>query len=194
MRAEEHVVVDRQLRIGDRRVEPDRHDDADVIRLGLRNGTLANAVEHGIRDRSLHGAHEDVRVAGVGSGVFAHHQRGGPHLHVAVEDRPDPGMPLHLITDEVGDGIAHGAVEFTDHHLRLRRAPCLVGLHERLAGPHDDLLACHENASREMMVCRIVQATLFTIGGSRVNRPCRAAGPRSAADRRCRRRSSSAGR
>ena len=144
MRAEQHVVVDLQLRIGHRRIEPDRHDDADIVHLRLRYISLADAVEHGIRDRRLHRAHEDVRVAGVGSGVFAHHQRGGPHLHVAVEDRPNTRMPLHLITDEVGNGVAHRAVEFADHHLRLSRAPRLVSLHERLAGPHDDLLACHK--------------------------------------------------
>ncbi len=77
-------------------------------------------------------------------GHLADHQRRGADLHVAVEDGEDLGVPLHLVADQVGDGVAHRAVELADHDLRLGRRLGRLPLDEGFAGAEDDPVVAGE--------------------------------------------------
>jgi len=160
-------------RIHDRRIEPDRHNDAQVVRLLLGDVAGPNGVKHTVGDRRLHRAHQDVGVQGVVDGDLADHQRRRPHLDVRVEDREHPGVALGLVTEQVGDRVADGTVEFADHDLRLRRAPGLVGLHQRLAGPQQDSSAGTLALALRLAFLRHRGCSRFTSGPT-----CRRAGPR----------------
>lgn len=47
---------------GDGGVQPERHDDAEVVGLVLRDVAVAHGIEHAHGGGILHRAHEDVRV------------------------------------------------------------------------------------------------------------------------------------
>ena len=102
-----------------------------TFRLGMSPARTASSTA--VSNRRLHRPHQDVRVLAALDRHLAHHQRRRPHLHVAIQDREDLGMPLHLVADQVGDGIADWAVQFANHHLRLRSRPGRLGLDQRLA-------------------------------------------------------------
>ena len=71
-------------------------------------------------DRGLDGAHEDVRVFGVPDRDLADHEGDGPDLHVAVEDGEDLGVPLDLLADELGQGMADRPVAALLQDLKRR--------------------------------------------------------------------------
>ena len=102
-----------------RGVEPDRVDDAQVVDLVAGDVAGADGVEHAVGDRRLDGAHQDVGVLAALDRDLAHHHRGRLDLHVAAEDREDLGVPLDLVADQVGQGVADRAVQLADDDLRL---------------------------------------------------------------------------
>ena len=87
------VGLEKHLRIvfsrDDRRIEPDRDDDPQVIGFGFGDVSLANRIEHTVSDGGLNSPHEDIGVLFVVDGDFADHHRYGANLHIAVEDRID---------------------------------------------------------------------------------------------------------
>ena len=72
---------------------------------------------------------------------LADHDGGGPDLDVAVEDGEDPGVPLDLVADQVGQGVPDRPVELADDDLGLGGQVVLGPLDQRLARPQDDPLA-----------------------------------------------------
>jgi hypothetical protein len=83
----------------DARVEPHAVNDAQVVRLRLRDDAGPHRIQHPVGNPRLHRAHEDAGVPGVLHRHFGHHERGRPHLHVAVQDGEHAGVPLHLIAE-----------------------------------------------------------------------------------------------
>jgi len=137
---EEDFVIDFRGFVGDAGVEPDGDDDAQVVSFGFGDDAATDAVEDGIGDGGLHGAHEDVGVAGGFDGDLADHDGGGLDLHIAVEDGEDAAMSFDLIADEVGERVADGAIEFADDDFGLGGRPCVICFDEGFAGAHDDAI------------------------------------------------------
>src|SRR5208337_2636216 len=100
-------------------VEPDRVDDSQVVDLVLRNHPGADRVEDAVRDRRLHGSHQDVGMLLVLHGDLAHHDGGRANLDIAAQDGEDPGMTLDLIADQVRQGVADRTGQLADDDLRL---------------------------------------------------------------------------
>src|SRR5262249_7702932 len=113
-----------------------------------------------------------------GDGDLADHDRDGADLHVAVEQGVDARVARRLAAHELGDGVAHGPVEFADDDLRLGGGPIRPGLDERLAGAQHDtasgfgclllegLLLGHGQASLDELsrADRIILATEWLAG------------------------------
>ncbi len=71
---EEGLVV-KVVKLDHGGVEPDRVDEPQVVDLVLRNHAGADRVEDAVRERRLHGSHQDVGILLVLHGDLAHHHK-----------------------------------------------------------------------------------------------------------------------
>src|SRR5205823_1977901 len=99
-------------------------------------------------------------------GDLAHHHRGRANLDVAIQDGKDPGVPLHLVADQVGQRMTDRAVQLADHDLRLGAEMVLGSLHQRLARTQDDPFA-HRVTS--VSAAAISRSSSPRIDGSRIS-------------------------
>ncbi len=116
-------------------VEPDRVDDSQVVDLVLRNHPGADRVEDAVRDRRLHGSHQDVGIFFVLHGDIAHHDGGRANLDIAAQDGEGPGMTLDLVADQVRQGLADRTVQLADDDLGLGTQMILRAFDQCLSRP-----------------------------------------------------------
>jgi hypothetical protein len=126
------------LFVNDRRVEPNRDDDSDIVDDSLGDISVSNRVQNPVGDRSLDRAHEDIGVLLAVDGDLADHHGDGTDLHIAVEDRIDLGVSFRLVADHVGDREADWAIEGSDDYLGFCCRPGFGRFHQRFAGLHND--------------------------------------------------------
>ena len=95
-------------------VEPDGNNDSQIIRFFLGDVPRSDRIQDSVGNPCLDRSHEDVGVFRVFDGHFADHQCDGSHLNITIQDGKHAGMSFGLVSQQIGDGISHGAIEFAD--------------------------------------------------------------------------------
>ena len=119
-------------------VEPDGNNDSQIIRFFLGDVPRSDRIQDSVGNPCLDRSHEDVGVFRVFDGHFADHQCDGSHLNITIQDGKHAGMSFGLVSQQIGDGISHGAIEFADDDFWFGGRVGRFGFDQCFTGSHHD--------------------------------------------------------